>query len=350
MSSCLRPLQLRNGNRAPCGRCPECKRRYANAWSFRLQSEFPYYDLVVFNTLTYDDVHLKSCTVSVSSNNVILTPLRRNQVRIVRKDNCEVFILPFDKYFSNRNVLSDANILRIDNPSPDEIARFFPFKHDVLSVCKDDVIKYHKRLRKSLSALNVDLKYYTCSEYGAKTHRPHYHELLFLKGSQLNSLSFNAILNIIDSSWQLGSVVASPAHDTSCVNYTAKYLRKRNYVPIGSEKNFRLISRGFGLHYLNKYLVTQDFDSPDDVKLFFNSGKPCNLPRYFRDRLFEKSEQITEQGKTRLRKYLDDKKAYAEYLQTHEYCSFFEFRKFYYADSSIELVSDSGSTSINSND
>lgn len=52
---CLYPIELRNGNVVPCGRCVVCVDNYRKMWVIRMISELSYCDYSKFVTLTYDD-------------------------------------------------------------------------------------------------------------------------------------------------------------------------------------------------------------------------------------------------------------------------------------------------------
>lgn len=57
MAKCLSPYYLKDTEMqtpVPCGKCPECKKRRASAWSFRLMKEYERAESGSFVTLTYD--------------------------------------------------------------------------------------------------------------------------------------------------------------------------------------------------------------------------------------------------------------------------------------------------------
>lgn len=55
---CISTVRLKSGVEVPCSKCHECKKRYANAWSFRLNQEMKYSGTAHFVTLTYKDEKL----------------------------------------------------------------------------------------------------------------------------------------------------------------------------------------------------------------------------------------------------------------------------------------------------
>lgn len=104
-----------NGEKVPCGKCPECKRRRVSAWSFRLMQEEKRSLSAHFITLTYDTKFV---------------PITRSGFMSLDKRDVQLF-----------------------------------FKR--LRKCV------------GASSPNVRIKYYLAGEYGGKTCRPHYHAILF---------------------------------------------------------------------------------------------------------------------------------------------------------------------------
>lgn len=132
-----------------------------------------------------------------------------------------------------------------------------------------DVQLFLKRLRINLQRSNFNFRFrYVCSgEYGKNTHRPHYHLLLFGINTK-SSVECLAVSDIIKSSWNNGFIqhrLANPADDKSFF-YTAKYLKKDNFVPtyvaddgtvLPCNPCFMLSSRGnggIGSHFIKNNL------------------------------------------------------------------------------------------------
>lgn len=72
-----------------------------------------------------------------------------------------------------------------------------------------------KRLRKE-----TDLRYFGVHEYGKKTHRPHYHMLLYFQDD-----SYKLTLSKLHKTWGLGFVTKDKL-TTARIHYTTKYLQK----------------------------------------------------------------------------------------------------------------------------
>lgn len=117
----------------PCGKCIGCLKDYQNSWKIRLNDTIKQYNYVaVFFTLTYD----------------------RTKV--------------------------------VDTGYDDEFCKHTPFGklHDqdrVLTVWKDDVLKWLRRCRRRMNyyyGCQKDYKYFLTAEYGPSTLRPHYHGII----------------------------------------------------------------------------------------------------------------------------------------------------------------------------
>lgn len=79
-------------------------------------------------------------------------------------------------------------------------------------VCKSDVQKFLKRLRKKCENR---LRYYAVAEYGEQTGRPHYHMLLF-NADELTE-------KMLKDTWKYGLVHIGKVTE-SAVMYTLKYM------------------------------------------------------------------------------------------------------------------------------
>ena len=178
--------------------------------------------------------------------------------------------------------------------------------------CVADVQKYLKRFRQKLCRLypHIDwksnIKYFCSSEYGGKTHRPHYHIVVFCS-IPCNRWTFRLLLS---NSWELGYTKYGNRNygfvdSVGGLNYCAKYVCKDVYEDkylntlivslkhdgLDSEelkklKPFVLSSNGLGLYALG----CSDYDllkrgsilMPDSKY----SEKAYKLPLYYERKLF----------------------------------------------------------------
>lgn len=148
-----------------------------------------------------------------------------------------------------------------------------------LSVNKEDVQKFHKRLRKHFPS--GELRFFLISEYGDKGKRPHYHGLYFFKTRQ----DYNAIYDIFVKSWNLGFIKFGEV-ELGSILYCTKYCLKGSDVPEGRAKNFRLMSKmngGIGYSYLEK--MSNYHIEKEQFSFVSANGRVCRMPRYYRTKL-----------------------------------------------------------------
>lgn len=197
-----------------CGACPECLRDRANSWALR-----SYYEC---------KDHVYNCMVCLTYDSYI----RDEQGRIIGEN------------------VSD------------------------LSVNKRDIQLFIKRLRKWQSSFTDEkIKYLVCAEYGSRTHRPHYHALLFgvrfpdcvpYKKSKRGNLIYTS--HILNKLWSHGICTVDSLNVTSaCARYCTKYVAKSR-----SDNTFMLASQSVGLQGL-----LRDFNGYS----YFVEGREYPIPR-----------------------------------------------------------------------
>ena len=161
-------------------------------------------------------------------------------------------------------------------------------------VNKRDVQLFMKRLRISLDRLGIDhdIRYFICSEYGRKTHRPHYHAIFWNwpKDERFNCVT--KVERFVSKCWQNGFTYVLPCNKGG-INYVMKYMRKKNYVPDGQNPTFFLSSRkngGIGSAYAREkmdfYRKHPECTEISVKSVFDGSVKTIILPSYFRDIFF----------------------------------------------------------------
>lgn len=233
---CYKPIQLKKGKdtkssdsffmqQVPCGKCLECRKQRINSWYVRLKSELAVSSSAYFVTLTYNDQSI-----------------------------------PFNE-------------------------------HEQATLNYEDIQKFFKRLRKRESQQGNEqtIKYYAVGEYGCKTHRPHYHIILF------NCMD----INNVESSWTLNGAPLGHIHvgnvKDESIYYTLKYTSKAIFGD-STRDNTRqrekaLMSKGLGLSYLTPQMEKYH---QDDISrgVTFLGNKKLPLPRYYRDKLFDERTRM----------------------------------------------------------
>lgn len=110
-----------------------------------------------------------------------------------------------------------------------------PFSdHGFPTLCKRDVQLFFKRLRKHFHP--VKIRYYLAGEYGSRTHRPHYHAIIYGIGlDSFSDLEFRGNNELgqpfyssptLESIWSNGFVLFSSVTWRTC-NYVARYVLKK---------------------------------------------------------------------------------------------------------------------------
>lgn len=196
----------------PCGKCDGCRLSRAKQKTDRAVLELPYCDSAYFLTITYDEDHV-----------------------------------PKSEYI---------------NPVTGEYA-------ESLTLKKEDLQGFFKRLRSQISYYDPDRKIRMCSagEYGETTRRPHYHSIVF--NLKIPDLKFYTITNNDD------------------VLYTSEWLNsiwKKGNIWIG-EVTYKSIA------YVNRYITKKCGDSEKEYYSTFNivpefyvaSNRPGIGRQYYED-------------------------------------------------------------------
>jgi len=159
-------------------------------------------------------------------------------------------------------------------------------KKGYLTLCKDDVQRFFKRLRKLTTE---KIKYFIVGEYGTQKMRPHYHIILF-----------NANREMIARAWakdgrELGSIFIGDVSEAS-IGYTLKYMQKPGKIPIHQnddrQKEFQLMSKGLGKSYLTQKMIKwHKEDLEQRMYIPMKDGKKIAMPRYYKDKMYSESEK-----------------------------------------------------------
>lgn len=160
-------------------------------------------------------------------------------------------------------------------------------KRGFMTLCKADVQKFFKRLRKILPEAKI--KYYAVGEYGGRTMRPHYHIILF-----------NADHSAVTRAWRLdnkdiGSLYFGTVSGAS-IGYCLKYMMKPSKVPLHANddriKEFSLVSKGLGANYMSDAMIKwHKRDLEHRMYCNLKDGKKIAMPRYYKDKIYSESER-----------------------------------------------------------
>lgn len=230
LEKCVHPYILKDGRIFKCGQCQLCKRSKSQEWTARVIHELNTMPnkKAVFVTLTYHPKFLPKCDKSV----------------------------------------------------------FIPqaIKDRGGNLCKEDMVKFMKRLRKITDKMNRKIKYIYCGEYGGLNKRPHYHAIIM--GIDAEEAQKMQIAKL----WGKGIVdIDKRLVDSKAIKYVLGYVRKKIgqedevYEEIGRIKPYQRQSQGLGKTWALR-----------NVKSWALTGSICvddyqqAIPRYYREKVHEK--------------------------------------------------------------
>lgn len=212
-----------------------------------------------------------------------------------------------------------------------------------------DVQLFFKRLRINLfrKGYRSKIRFVLVSEYGTKTHRPHYHTIIWgLRPTDI--LSYREIGDLIEKSWSNGFITFRliNTRDDKAFFYTAKYLSKDCYIPEGCNKPFMVSSnRGgsIGAGYykqLREHLISTLNTKLKYVNKWSHKVADVRLDGYALNKLLPSfSRSVPYSIKTRVRRFVLNYR-YLENLDDINYLPFKDtfkqvcsvFPKYFYVD------------------
>ena len=181
-----------------CGHCNACRKRRAARWVARLEAERRLHPVSLFVTLTYNEPSLP-----------VLQFNDEGDLLVSNKDSLSI---PFDEmvfssvadkqYFDSRMALGGI-----------------PYASVV------DIQKFHKRLNKwfhdNVTQTYKNFRYFTVSEFGSTTLRPHFHSIYFTDSLEVASRFAEGVC----ACWQFG-ISDTQYIEKSANSYVAQYLNE----------------------------------------------------------------------------------------------------------------------------
>ena len=237
---------------AKCGKCDACKQEKAYKSAYRIKCEVAPDNIALFVTLTYDRCSCPFVLKSDVEKRLDILPVYREiTTRRVRRHTSKG-LQYLDKRKYNQVKLSDICFPDYDSLDYRSNLRSLAFRANNIGVCYyPDIQLFRKRLNINLKRIyNYDVPYkiYSCSEYGAKSQRPHFHLLVFIR-PQDETLFRTAI----SQAWPFASHYRTEkfievARDAA--NYVASYVNSGSYVHGFLTSNFACkhsYSKDFGV-------------------------------------------------------------------------------------------------------
>lgn len=191
-----------------------------------------------------------------------------------------------------------------------------------LSLSKAHVQRFFKRLRKKFENNPLPIRYLCTAERGKRTHRAHYHALVFgIKFDDLRFYKKSSRGNPIYKSRTLEKIwSADREHNggictVDCINVnaaTARYCTKYCTKDSGVDDTFMLFSRGIGEHELLKRF---------NGLSYWVDGREYSIPRIIWNKVIERKYNI--QGYSRyvneVHRFNFEKMLYSKLLKADEY-------------------------------
>lgn len=219
-----------------------------------------------------------SCETPIYVNKSFV-PCGRCSSCIKRNRSDWIFRLDQEAFYSNQSLFitltySDENLSYIDYE--DDSIAVFEKRHLQL---------FFKRFRKNNPA--VKFKYFAVSEYGEKSHRPHFHVLMFVKSVPLFDIT------VIQGAWSYGTAFVVPAYSGS-LRYCTKDMLKRHKIDLPDEyQPCKFVSNGLGIDYVKIHRRNHQKRQFDTSSMLLTplAGKPQKrVSRYYESKLFTSSQ------------------------------------------------------------
>lgn len=248
----------------PCKHCQGCILDRRKSWANRMEMELPYHDQAWFLTLTYDNKHV---------------PINIERGKGIDKNG--VLQAPSGEYTTN---------LTLDY---DDLTAFWKRLRRWT--------EYHERMYQVYDekvGMKNKLMYYASGEYGTKTHRPHYHAIVYslyidpkeLKVYKKQKGRVYYTCEWLNQIWGKGFVIIGVA-EWNDMAYTAAYCSKKAYGEAKEkfldmcieEEDSRISTKpSIGWRYYEDH--KDEIYQKDSIQL--SKGKRCKPPAYF-DKLFD---------------------------------------------------------------
>ena len=214
-----------------CGKCPACQQEKANYRTMRIKLNELEGMTALFITLTYQNKYCPYVLRSDIVPNKLIPVYRDSYVRKVRvSSDYKIGFKTYDicKHLDNLPFVTDSNFF--DASRLNHLNRY---SFNKIGICYyKDVQDFIKRLRINLQrkyAVQDNFSFFSCSEYGTRSSRPHFHLLLWCPTGKVPLFS-----SAVRESWPYDDLYRAEKSVETAVNaasYVASYVSKSAYVP-----------------------------------------------------------------------------------------------------------------------
>lgn len=234
----------------PCGRCPPCRQRRVDAWTFRLQKEQERSISTEFITLTYDTTHV---------------PITDNGFMTLRKRDFQLFMKLLRKTNDHKLVYYACGEYGTQKKRP----------------------HYHIILFNLIPTYTYETDKTTLSTY-------------------------ISIQQKLDSAWPHGSVFIDPNPVTSsAMAYCTKYVNKPGRIPMHKNddrsKEFSCMSKNIGSNYLTPETIQYHRKDPTRNYLTLPGGYKKALPKYYREKIYDEQDMQYQRSQIHIVKQDEEK-------------------------------------------
>lgn len=277
-----------------CGKCPSCLQEKACSRANRIRNNFTHGTIALFITLTYDNRFVPYVLRHHLVGRGDLIIYRDSNIRYVH--SCHgTKLRVFDELQEIGSIPQEESFL----VGSDKIRPLTHYKERIGVCWYPDIQNFFKRLRIVLKRhYNYEkyFSYFSCSEYGGHTYRPHFHALLFIPSAD-EALFRDAILE----AWPFADKTRTARFieiARNAASYVASYCNSNsNLFPLLSSDYFRQKhsqSKNFGvvLDCFSLSSILQKIESGNLVyyrKSKFNGNAdtvPMPIPLYVLHRYF----------------------------------------------------------------
>ena len=201
--------------RVRCGKCSTCLNSKAKNWINRLQLEYQNSMYAFMVNLTYDDVYLPKLYLDDSGTKLVFKDNRKD----------DGFFVPLDELMDLCNNSQD----------PERETDYFldRLNHRLgIPFCYiKDIQDFNKRLNKyfhdHVTGTYQNFRYFTATELGPGTYRPHSHGAYFVQDQRVSANFEKAVF----ACWSFGDCSAAAIYSNGGLSYVASYINMSTHLP-----------------------------------------------------------------------------------------------------------------------